>query len=318
MYNLDSKDYAILRELDINFRESFSKIGKKVRLSKNSVALRFEKLKEYMLYNIVGINVESLGYTLVKVFYTFDFYNENTEKAIKNETKKYHNMIWAARLFGPYDVCIALLVKDMDEIKNQVNEFNRKFAEKISQKEIQIVSNQYYFRHNYLHEKPIPKRYSLTRSDKRVELSKTDIKILLALRYNPRISLVDLSKKTKLSTKTVANRMKILEKDGVIMGYFMTLDQVKFNRTTFKLLIQVQDLEKNKDFEDYVFEQKNLRYVSDMLGLWDYEIDLAYESMNDLQRDINVMKEKFPDYFKKISIISVGRRLVTNEDAYLD
>ena len=29
-----TKDYAILRELDKNFRESFSKIGKKVKLSK--------------------------------------------------------------------------------------------------------------------------------------------------------------------------------------------------------------------------------------------------------------------------------------------
>src|SRR4030042_1834748 len=97
---LDAKDKEILRELDDNFRQPFSKIGRKVKLSKNSVALRFEKLKEYSLHNMVGLNNELINLTMVRVYYSFDYYNEETEKAIVSEGKKHKNIQWIAKYFG--------------------------------------------------------------------------------------------------------------------------------------------------------------------------------------------------------------------------
>ena len=67
-FQIDKKDYEILRILDENFRSPFSHIAKRVGLSKNSVALRFHKLKDLMLHNTTGINNKLLGYNLVKVF----------------------------------------------------------------------------------------------------------------------------------------------------------------------------------------------------------------------------------------------------------
>ncbi len=95
-----AKDYAILRELDINFRQSFSAIGKKVKLSKNSVAIRFERLKDLMLHNVTGINNELIGQTMVKVYYSFDFYDEKTERKIIEYIQNNSNIMWAARMYG--------------------------------------------------------------------------------------------------------------------------------------------------------------------------------------------------------------------------
>ncbi|MFH1501253.1 MAG: Lrp/AsnC family transcriptional regulator [archaeon] len=114
MDKLDKKDYEILRLLDKNFRMSFSQIAKKVKLSKNSVALRFKKLEKYLLHNTTGINYELLGYSMVKVFYTLDLYKEDFEKLIINEVKKHPSILWAARFYGKYNLCICLLVNDMN------------------------------------------------------------------------------------------------------------------------------------------------------------------------------------------------------------
>lgn len=314
---LDLKDYKILRELDTNFRQSFSEIGKKVGLSKNSVSLRFEKLKPYMLHNITGLDNEILGCTMVKVFYTFDFLNEKTEKEIANELKKHKNILWAARFYGSYDLCICLFVNNMDDLINQVSSFDKRFSNKINKKEIQIIFKQTFFRNNFVHEKPILKKYEIKKTDKKVKLINIEKRILLELRYNPRISLINLSEKTGLYPKTISNRIKSLEKNGVIMGYFMTLDPIKFNFNSFKLLFQVQNLKEDDKFESYLSSIKNIKYITKMLGLWDYELDCVYSTTMDLQKQIEEIKEKFPNVLKKIAILNFGKRIATNKENFL-
>lgn len=315
---LDMKDYKILRELDTDFRQSFSKIGKKVGLSKNSVAIRFEKLKPCMLHNITGINNEILGYTMVKIFYTFDFLNEKIENEIAKEIKKHKNILWAARFYGPYDLGICLFVDNIDDLINQVSSFDRKFSNKINKKEIQIIYKQTFFRNNFIHEKPILKKYEIKKTNKRIILSNIEKKILLELRYNPKVSLIEIAEKTGLYPKTISNRIKSLKKNGIIMGYFMTLDPVKFNFNSFKLLLQVQNLKKEDEFESYLASLKNVKYITKMLGLWDYELDCVYSTTMDLQKQIEEIKEKFPSILKKIAILSFGKRIATNKENFLE
>lgn len=315
--HLDSKDYEIIKELDINFRKSFSKIAKKVKLSKNSVSLRFEKLKQYMLHNVTGINIEILGYTMVKVYYTFDFYEEKTEKDIINELKKYDNILWAARMYGIYDLCVCFLINNLNDLIKEVNRFNEKFSKKINQKEIEIVVKQIYLRHNYLHNEIITNFGELKQENKIFKLDKVEKKILSLLRYNPRLSLIEISKKTSLSPKTISNKIKYLEKNNVITGYFMTLDTLKLDLEPFKILLQIQNLKDEKEFEEYLRSIKNIHYISKTIGLWDYEIDFVYKHINELQERIDLIKQKYPNVLKKINIISFGKRILTNKENFL-
>lgn len=314
---LDKKDYKILKELDTDFRQSFSKIGKKVGLSKNSVSLRFEKLKQFMLHNTTGIDNELLGYTMVKIFYSFDFYNEATEKMIVNEVKKHKYINWAAKFYGPYDLCICLLIKRMDDLIYYVTKFNEKFSKRINQKEIQIIYKQFYFRHNFLHKEPINEIHKVLKSEKRLSLINTDKKIIKELRYNPRATIMEISRKTKLNPKTISNRIKFLEKNKIIMGYFMTLDLTKLNFNTFKLLLQVQNMKDDSQLESYLSSIKNVRYLTKMLGLWDYEVDCVYSNATELQKQIDLIKEKFPNSLKKIATLNFGKRIITNKENYL-
>ena len=315
---LDSKDYKILRELDSDFRQSFSKIGKNVGLSKNSVALRFEKLKKFMLHNMTGLNNEVIGYTHIKVYYSFDFYDEHVEKMIIDEIKKNKNIRWVEKFYGTYDISLCLMVKNIDEMISQINSFDLKFAHKINKKEIQIFNEQNYFRYNFLHEKPLNWVSKIKYDEKEVEITKLDKRILHQMLYNPRANVIDVAKALGVSYKTVSKRLRALESSGVIMGYFMTLDAKRFGYNTFKILVQVHNPKQAKELEDYLFSLKNVKYFAKMIGAWDYEIDFIYPNMTDLQNQLEYIKQKFPNMIRKIEIESLMKRIVTNKKDFFE
>jgi DNA-binding Lrp family transcriptional regulator len=131
------------------------------------------------------------------------------------------------------------------------------------------------------------------------------------------MSLVSIAEKSGLTPKTVANKLKYLERKGVIIGYFMTLDTIKFNHNIFQLLVQIKNSKKISEFESYLCSLKNINCIFKMLGLWDYELDFIYSNMTDLQKQIEIMKEKFPNIIRKIEILSIGKRIVTNKENFL-
>lgn len=315
---LDAKDFAILKELDTNFRQSYSKIGRKVKLSKNSVGLRFEKLKQYFSDNhLVGINHETLGYSQIRIFFSFNFYNFALEEKLINEIKKAKNVHWVSRLFGHYELCLCFYIKDVHELISQLNEIMKHFENKISLKDLHIIKRQYHFRHNYLYTEPIKTIYKIGSRSKRKEISKIEKKILNIFRNNPRENILFIAKKSNLTPKTVSTNIKILEKKGVIMGYFLTVNPIKFGYVTFKLFLSIQHTEKDKEFEKELTHIKNIRYLGVMIGQWDYEIDFNYQNLTELQEEIELLKDKFPDVIKKIEVISLGKRILTNVEAGL-
>jgi len=314
---IDKKDIEILRVLDDNFRISFSKIAKKVGLSKNSVGLRFRKLKDLMLHNNVGINNKSLGYTLVKIFYIIDSLDKSLEESIIRELKKSKQVVYAARHYGHYNLEIAMFVSNFEEFISQINTFNKKISKNISNKEIEIIDKEFFFGNRFLFEKPTIKPRNIIVAGGKIELSNSDRKVLSILRSDPRISLLELAEKSSLNLKTVISRMKKLEKEGVITGYFMMLDYSKFNLSTFKLLIQVSNLINENLFENYISSIKNVKHFSRMLGPWDYEIDVIYYSILELQQQIELIKQNFLHQIKKIEIMSHGKRILTNQKGFL-
>ena len=56
MYKLDKKDKDILYELDLNSRQSFNQIGRKIKLSKEVVQYRIKQLEKVKIKFIIAKN----------------------------------------------------------------------------------------------------------------------------------------------------------------------------------------------------------------------------------------------------------------------
>ncbi len=315
---LDQKDYAILKELDINYRASFSEIAKRVRLTKNSVALRYEKLKPYISHGLTVYNYDILGYTQIRVFYTFDFYDQKLESEIIEEFGKHKNLMWAARLYGQYDLCICFYVSNLTDFINQILKFNKRFKNHINKRTMLIYYDQVQLRHNFIHDEPIFYMNRQGTTHDKVSISPSERKILLTIQHRPRMSMTDIARDTGLSAKTVSAKLRELHKRGIIQGYFMSLDPVQFGFATYKLLMQVRSDPEIAGFNEFLPTVRNIRFIGRTVGQWDYEIDCIYPNITVLQEELERIKEKFPAAIKRVEILSLGKRIVTSRSSYLE
>ncbi|MGC9308318.1 MAG: Lrp/AsnC family transcriptional regulator, partial [Thermoplasmatota archaeon] len=86
MADLDIKDRKILYQLDLDSRQSFRSIGRKVGLSKDTVIARVNRLEEagvidnYFTY----IDTYKLGYTIFRCYFVFQYVSPEIEAEIIN------------------------------------------------------------------------------------------------------------------------------------------------------------------------------------------------------------------------------------------
>jgi Lrp/AsnC family leucine-responsive transcriptional regulator len=106
----DLKDRKILYELDINSRQSFRSIGRKVCLSKDVVASRVKKFKEIGLINTFFTVIDSskLGYISFRFYLVFQHTTPKIEKEIVDYFVKSNNILWVTLIKGKFNLTVAI------------------------------------------------------------------------------------------------------------------------------------------------------------------------------------------------------------------
>jgi len=108
-------------------------------------------------------------------------------------------------------------VKNIYTFEEIWNSFKKEFRKHIWNEKVDVFSSVYHFQRNYLleEEKEIEK-YEFLGDAKPVDYDELDIKILKALAKNARMPLIDLAEKVKTPERTVAFRLKRMEKKKII------------------------------------------------------------------------------------------------------
>ena len=122
MYKIDKKDRLILNELNYNCRESNTKIGKIIGLSRDSVAYRINNLeKEGIIENYtIEINYEELGYTAFSLAVKLQNISLETEEKIINFLIKNKNVVFIEKTLSKYDLAFIILAKSLEQINEEM------------------------------------------------------------------------------------------------------------------------------------------------------------------------------------------------------
>src|SRR3989344_7534580 len=116
-YKLDKKDRLILYQLDLDSRQSFNQIAKKVKLSREVVQYRVKQLEKNGIvkgYQTL-IDVSKLGYLNCRFFIKFQKDTPEEELKIIEYYKNHPKFWWVDSIDGFRDLGIACWVKDMYE-----------------------------------------------------------------------------------------------------------------------------------------------------------------------------------------------------------
>lgn len=121
-----------------------------------------------------------------------------------------------------------------------------------------------------------------TRKTGGFELDETDREILGSLNENARKSFRDIAKELGISLTTVSNRIKILEKKGVIRGYIPVLDPSKLGYD-ISAIIGVKVIHgKIVETERDLAKDPAVYAVFDSTGDWDAVIMARFKSRAEL------------------------------------
>ena len=118
------------------------------------------------------------------------------------------------------------------------------------------------------------------------KLDKTDLQLLRVLQQNARMTTKELAHEVNLSTTPVFERLKRLERDGIIKKYIAILDAEKVNQG-FTVFCQVKLKQMNRDIaQSFVDVIKDIPEVSEcynISGNYDYLLKVHATDMRAYQ-----------------------------------
>ncbi len=292
---LDLKDRKLLYELDKNCRQSNSEIGKKIRLNKNTVNYNIKRLEQEgaILGYYTVIDNSKLGYFSFRIYANFF----NTKPEQENDMISWlinDNRIGVvARIESIYDFVIMIWVKDVYEFDKFWLEFKKKFRAYFWNERVDVFPSVYHFKRKYLLGEERFEEYEFVGENKKIEHDETDLKILRLLAKNARMPLIEISSKLKIPERTVAFRIKKMEKNKIIQGYRVNINLERIGYEYYKINMVLNNFENYDKLLEFSNSNPNIIYLDRTLTDLDFEIDVEVKNRQELLKLLEEIKANF-------------------------
>lgn len=306
---LDIKDKRILYELDINSRQSYSQIGKKVKLPKTVVFHRVNSLiKKGILKNMYSlVNFTRLGFTQYKIYLKFQSVNPQKEKEIVDYLVKKKHIVWVTSCRGKWDLTITIISKNIVEFDRILKEIVDAYGKFIQDKDILIVSYSPLYSRNYLLPEKEKQEFLYMREIENLEIDETEEDILKILANNSRTPILEIMGKLNFSRDLVSYRIKKLEKSGIILSYRSLIDLRKIGYHLYKVVLRLHNFSKEGESEliSYCKSVPNIVQYIRLVGNWDSEIEVETEDEEKLYSIINEIRDRFDKIIRDCEVLHI-------------
>lgn len=300
---LDSRDKKLLYELDLNSRQSFNELAKKLRISKGAVIYRIANLEKAGIikcYNTI-VDTGKLGYISFRLYLKLSGATPEKEQEIIDFLKTKEAVIWLVSIEGEYNIGAAILVKSVKEMNVLWKELLERYINYMDQRFLTILTRVSYFSRAYLLDlKQNTYELAAITVPEEAETDKTDTEMLALLASNARMPIVEIASKLGITSKTVIARIRNLEKKKIILGYRTVFDLEKLGYQYFKVHFRLHNVteEKLKHLRHYIKSHPNIVYDNEVLGGDDIELDVQVKDMQELRKIIEDLKSRFAEIIK--------------------
>jgi Lrp/AsnC family leucine-responsive transcriptional regulator len=131
----------------------------------------------------------------------------------------------------------------------------------------------------------------------KTRLDTTDLRILREIQKDARISLVELSRRVNLTKTPCAERLKRLEAEGIITGYFARID-AKAVDAAHVVMVQVQlqatTAAQLEAFNDAVRREPQIQSCHMVAGGFDYLLKVRSRDIDDYRRSLGEVISRLP------------------------
>ena len=116
-------------------------------------------------------------------------------------------------------------------------------------------------------------------------MDKVDLRILSFLKENARMKASDISKEINFSVSSVIERIKKLERSGIIEKYTIMLDERKLGNDFIALTeVILSDESCYSEFEEYVKKNRNILSCYHIAGDYDFLLKIKASSSEKIEK----------------------------------
>ena len=150
------------------------------------------------------------------------------------------------------------------------------------------------------------------------DLDLKDRKILYQLDLNCRQSNAQIGKKVGLSKQVVDYRIKRMEQEGIITGYWTAINTLKLGYYCFRIYINFLNVSSDLKNEiiQYFMNYKNIWAILTAKVPIDFDAVLWVDDMYDFNQFWNKTLDKYGNYFEKYSV-SIVSQVIVLKNTYL-
>ena len=293
--------------LDIDGRVSYSKLAKKTKMSKQLVKYRIERLEKegFVKGFYTMIDTSRLGFTTFRVYLKFRNINSENKKEIIAYLKE-QKQIWAVVLIaGKWDIALGISVRDIYQFYNAWEAILEKYITNIRDYKISIYSPVYHFAKAYLIDKKDSSKIRILGGKGKADFDEIDVRIMIILSKNARISLIELSRQVKISPELASYRIKQLEKKEIIQGFRAMIDVSKLGYEFYKTEIRLRNYSTINQIFQFCHEHPNIYQIDKTIGGETLEIEFHVKSLQKMLKIIEEIENTFPNVIENFDYITV-------------
>ena len=287
---MDKLDSDILEYLTQDCRISSSKLAKKLNKPRHIVEYHRKKLEKDKVIkgNEVILDYSALGYSEYIIYLKLHRYLI-IKKELTEYIKALPNARWFSELFPNYNLRIAIVVKDIQELQRTIDKIEKKCGDHLMKKEI-LVNREFL---------KIEPHTTLTNSnvtntpESILKLNKEDKELLKSLSKDPTAPLLQLATESGVSIEAVRQKIIRFKESHFLKGLISKINIEKTGQNFYcVLLIRLNNIENHLNkLHSFLYSTAKFGKTRRTMGKWNIELTAYASSYKTLIERISALEK---------------------------
>ena len=302
----------IIPLIAMDARESPARIARQLGIRERSARYNIATLAERgIIREAPFLNVYPLGFRYVNLYFSLSSHSSAVQQLLQALVRS-PKVTWLAELGADFHFGMSLLVRQIEEVKDILDSFSRKYPAVFFEKSYAFHLGLKVFPAKYLSSRrlsPSALGYGSTGTECRVD--ELDLKILSTMSSLGLTSGRAIARELGRPHATVELRMRRLEREKVIAGYWYLFDAGAIGYQTLKLLIYAKGHQHalSEKLFSFARQHPNISYFIECLGSWDFELGLDVADASSVSEVSRELLDVFGASINTIKVVPMFRVL---------
>ena len=301
-FRLDVRDEKILALLANDARIPFSRLGKKVGLSKDAVRYRVRRYEEEgVIKAYLGlVDLSKFGYMTYHLLLQLNKPLEKEEKEVIDKIKEFPFVRAVLKFSGRYDLQVALVARNLAELERHSTLVQETCAQFLEREEPLLITSS-------LMNRAYPgnlfdlKESTFSATSRQQPCDETDQRLLRRIANDGRATLSALGSAVGLSADAVAYRLKALGQAGYLTRFVAAINYEAIGSQLYLIMFDTRGLSDADTLvvKELLRQQPRIVWCVKALGRFNLLLYLVTDTPGDVHRVVETMRSHFPQRIRE-------------------